>query len=256
MFNEGTTFIGIDPTAGIKPFAYVALGADLRPLAIGQGSLEEVLAFAAGQRSAVLAICAPRRPNIGLMRRPEVRERLSPAPNPGRWMDFRMAEYLLRQHNLSIPQTPCDIEACPNWMKMGFQLFRRVEAFGYHTYPHDSSALQVLEVYPHASYAVLLGVLPFPKYTLEGRIQRQLLLHDRGLKVPDPMNFFEEITRHKLLHGILPKDYLYSAGELDAAVGAYTAYLAALQPDELCLLGDPDEGQLALPAASLKPAYN
>lgn len=279
MFFTNTTFVGIDPTAGQRPFAYAALDHDLRLLALGQGSLDEVLAFAAGQRQAWVAVCAPRRPNQGVMRRDEVRQSLSPAPHPGRWLDFRLAEYLLRQHNISIPQTLAAEADCPTWMQMGFLLHRRLEALGYRPFTRPEGAqpdgggqgggqpeggqpegsLQgtrlCLEVYPHACYTVLLNVAPFPKGSLEGRLQRQLALHEHKLRVPDPMNFFEEITRHRLLRGILPLEELYEPGELDALVAAYTAWHAACRPQEITLLGDPDEGQIALPVAELKHHY-
>jgi predicted RNase H-like nuclease len=66
---------------------------------------------------------------------------------------------------------------------------------------------------------------------------------------------FEEITRHRLLQGILPVNDLCSPGELDALVGAYTAWLAATKPDQITLLGDPDEGQIVLPVPELKAHY-
>ena len=66
MFFTNTTFLGIDPTAGHKPFSYAALDSNRRLLALGRGSLEEVLAFAAGQNQALAAVCAPRRPEPGV----------------------------------------------------------------------------------------------------------------------------------------------------------------------------------------------
>jgi hypothetical protein len=159
------------------------------------------------------------------MTRPEVRELLHPAPHPGRWENFRLADFLLRQHNIAIPQTPADEQDCPNWMKNGFLLFRRLEELGYQCYPEKGAERQFLEVYPYAAYAVLLGVLPLPKYSLEGRLQRQLALFEVDLEIPDPMRFFEEITRHRLLKGVLPFDELYTAAELDALAAAYTALL-------------------------------
>jgi hypothetical protein len=82
-----------------------------------------------------------------------------------------------------------------------------------------------------------------------------LILYDRKVKVPDPMRFFEEITRFRLLNGILPEEGLYSAEELDALVAAYTAWQAALNPEQVTLLGDPQEGQIVLPAEKLKSHY-
>lgn len=258
MFFNQATFIGIDPTAGLRPFAYAALDEDLRLLALGEGSLEDVLAFAAGQRRAVAGVCAPRRPNLGLLAREEVRARFSPPPRPGRWVGFRLAEFSLRQHNISTPRTPGREEDCPNWMRMGFTLHRRLEEFGYRSLsPGDGAqenpaSLISLEVYPHAAFTVLLGQTPLPKRSLEGRLQRQLILHDLKLQVPDPMRFFEEITKHKLLKGSLPLENLYSPAELDALVAAYTAWLSAIHPEQITCVGDPEEGQVVLPAPLLK----
>lgn len=254
LFNN-TTYIGIDPTAGQKPFCYAALDNDLRLLALGEGRLDEVLAFAGGQRQAIVSVCAPRRPNQGVMQRQEIRQNLRPIPVAGRWVDFRLSDYLLRQRNISIPQTPARIESCPQWMQMGFILFTRLEEMGYLPFPANDSALQDIEIYPHACFAALIGSIPLGKYTLEGRLQRQLVLFEQKLKIPDPMLFFEEITRRRLLHGILPTDHLYSTGELDALVAAYSAWLAANHPNQVTLLGDVSEGKVILPAAELKSRY-
>jgi hypothetical protein len=110
-------------------------------------------------------------------------------------------------------------------------------------------------VYPHACFSGLLGVKPFEKHTIEGRIQRQMILYDLDLRIPDPMHFFEEITRHRLMQGILPENILYSPGELDAVVAAYTAWLAANTPDRTLAFGDREEGQIILPVAELKRRY-
>jgi hypothetical protein len=255
MLFTNTTFIGIDPTAGKKPFAYVALDRNLRLLALGQGEIDEVLAFVAGQREATVAVCAPRRPNQGVMKKPEVRENLSPPPRPGRWTNFRLAEYIIRQHNIHIPQTASQAEKCPRWMQMGFTLYQRLASLGYQTYPTDDGKHQSLEVYPHASYTVLLGVPPFHKHSLEGRLQRQLIMHESNVNVADPIRLFEEITRHRLLQGILLDDDLCSPGELDAMVAAYTAWLAKTDPDQVISIGNPEEGQITLPINALKQHY-
>jgi predicted RNase H-like nuclease len=166
-------------------------------------------------------------------------------------------------------------------MRMGFALYARLDSLGYYAFPtqatqdqpaeartSDSQAqfelglkvtqaapLQSLEVYPHASFCALLGLTPFPKYTLEGRIQRQLALHEQEMHIPDPMRLFEEITRYRLLQGQLPLQDLYSPGELDALVAAFTAWKAANQPGEVTLIGDSQEGQVVLPVKELKRQY-
>jgi hypothetical protein len=256
VFFTNVTLIGVDPTAGEKPMVYAAIDHSKQILALGEGSLDDVLAFAAGQRQALLAVCSPRRPNIGLMRDTEFRQKLSPPPNPGRWENARLAEYLLRSHNIHIPITPDTTEACPNWVRMGFQLYERLIEFGYKDYPDPNAKRMCMEVYPHACYSVLLGRIPFPKNSIEGRIQRQLLLYEKEVPVPDPMNIFEEITRHRLLKGILPIDNLYSAGELDALIAAYTAWCIGSSPDQTTFLGAIEEGKIALPVAEIKSRYS
>jgi len=256
MFFEHSTFIGIDPTAGRRPFAYAALDGNLRMLALGQGVIDEVLAFVAGQHQAAVAVCAPRQPNLRVMERPEVRELLIPPPKPGRWGNFRMAEYLLRQHHINSHKTPSQEKDCPNWMRMGFKLHHRLEEeLGYRAYPGEDSQNVSLEVYPYACYTVLLGQPPYPKNALEGRLQRQLVLYEQKINVHDPMRFFEEITRHRLLHGMLPEEGVYTPGELDALVAAFTAWKAVLHPEQVTCLGHPDEGQVVLPVAELKSRY-
>jgi hypothetical protein len=256
MFYSNTTYIGIDPTAGDRPLTYIALDQDLGLLAIGQGDMEEVLAFVAGQRSAIVAVCAPSSPNKGLMDRAEVRDRLSPPPRPGRWRNFRVVEYQLRQHNIYMPQTSAKAEDCPRWMQQGFILYRRLEHLNYRGFPQKEAAHQCLEVYPHACYAVLLEQLPLPKRSLEGRIQRQLILYKSDLNIPDPMYIFQEITRHRLLQGILPIENLYQVEELDALVAAYTAWMAGTQPDQVSIMGDSMEGQIVLPVAEILSRYS
>jgi hypothetical protein len=255
MLFTHVTYIGIDPSAGQRPITYAALDGELKLLALGAGSLEEVSAFTAGQDRAFVAVCAPRRPNQGLLARLDVRANLSPPPAPGKWTNFRVCEYLIRKHNLHIPRTPGEKEKPPNWMLTGFQLFKRLDGLGYQAYPSEAAGRQSLEVYPHASFTAMLGLIPFSKLTLEGRLQRQLALHEADLRVPDPMRFFEEITRYRLLKGILPLEDLYTTPVLDALVAAYTAWLAANRPGETSRIGDPLEGEIVLPVRELKQRY-
>ncbi len=255
MLFTDSAFIGIDPTAGRKPFAYAALDSYLHLVALGKGTLEEVLAFTAGQQQAVVAVCAPRRPNQRLLERTELRDSLDPPPRPGRWTGFRVAEYLLRQHGISCYKTPASEKTCPNWMQMGFHLYKRLEQMGYKPYPTREAALQWLEVYPHASFTALLGHVPLPKNTLEGRMQRQLVLHKEKIDLPDPMELIKGLTAKQVLDGSLPVGKLYNQGELDALVAAYTAWQAADPPKKITSLGEASEGLVFIPVTELKRHY-
>ncbi len=255
MFSSNTTFLGVDPTAGEKPMVYAAIDLEKHLLALGGGSLDDVLAFAGGQRQAIIGVCAPQQPNLGLMNDLQFREQLAPVPLPGRWENSRLVEYLLRQHNIFVPLTPNQEGVCPNWMQMGFRLFKRLKEMGYQDFPNPKAERVCMEVYPHAAYSALLGILPFHKNSLEGRIQRQLILYDNDLEIPDPMELFNEITRYRMLNGILMLDQLYKPGELDALVAAYTALQTVMNPDKISMLGDPEEGVVVLPVKELKKTY-
>ena len=104
---------------------------------------------------------------------------------------------------------------------------------GLKPHPTKTALKQFLETDTQACFHALLGKSPLPRRTLEGRVQRGLLLYDQGLRITDPMDFFEEITRHRMLEGIFPSELLYSASELEALTAAYIAWLAVNEPDQV-----------------------
>ena len=256
MSWEHTTFIGIDVlTRGRgKFFTYAGLDADLKLLAIGRGDLNDLLAYVGGQAEAFVAIIGPRQPNQGLMNQEEVRRQLNPPPSPGGGQDCRLAEYLLRCAGVHAVSTPAAIEDCTAWMRTGFDLFHRLEEFGYRAYPAEDAARQSLEVIPQASFTVLLEQPPAERESLEGRMQRQLVLAERGVKLPDPLEVFEEVTRYRILKGTPFFKDIFAPAELDALAAAYTAWVAAVHPEQAALLGNPAEGQVVLPG--LLPSVN
>ncbi len=248
MLLNQTIFIGIIPTIYSRPFTYAALDRDKSIVSSGQGDLNDVLEFLAGQETAYVAIGAPRRPAKDTVESVKA----SQSPLPSIQIDepdhFRLAEYQLRQQRILVTMTPIKEEDCPLWMRRGFEFYKNLNALGYQPYPTSNASHQWLEVNVNASYWALLGHTPLSKNTLEGRLQRQLILCEAGLKIPDPMYFFEEVTRHKLLQGYLPLKKLYRPGELDALAAAYTARIAAIYPQQVTAFGDSTEGLIYVPA--------
>ncbi|HTX91972.1 MAG TPA: DUF429 domain-containing protein [Anaerolineales bacterium] len=247
------TFVGVDPTAGRHPFTFAAVDQECQLVRLAAGELDEVLAFLDSHEAVVVAVNAPPRPNHGLIR--SSLEKLSLPAGHLRGSDMRVGEFELREHGIVVSPTPSHPEACSAWMQMGFDFYRRLDEAGYKPYPEEKGARIWLETHPHAAFCTLLGQLPLPKPTLEGRLQRQVALHEGGMGIKDPMEFFEEITRHKLLHGILPVEYIYLPEELDALMAAYIAYTSINNPQEMIFIGDKKEGQIALPVTELKPKY-
>ena len=101
----------------------------------------------------------------------------------------------------------------------------------------------------------MAGRIPLAKASLEGRLQRQLILYERGIRIKDPMDFFEEITRYKVIKGDWPLELLYSPEQLDALVAAYTAWLAVNKAENIFMIGDAKEGRIVLPEKELKEKY-
>ena len=76
-----------------------------------------------------------------------------------------------------------------------------------------------------------------PRQSVEGRLQRALILYEEGLQIPDPMDYFEEITRHKILQGVLPTEGIYSSRQLDALAMAYIAWMAGNRAETVATRG-------------------
>jgi len=254
MKLANTVYFGIDPTSGNKDFSYAVLDGGLNLLTLADADKDELLSFLDKYESVFVAVNAPARVNHGL-----VKARVEKETNkPGRTLrgvDIRLAEYELRGRGISITGTPSREEFCPTWIQVGFGLYRELSALGFQPYGVDDAPRQYLETHPYACFCALLEGIPFSKPTLEGRLQRQLLLNDKRLRITDAMSFFEEITRFKLMRGILPEDIVYSPEQLDVLVAAYTAWQAAEGAETVTRVGDPDEGQLILPVEKLLDMY-
>lgn len=241
--------LGVEPRFGRRHFTYAALDSERNLLALGPGNLADVLAYIGGQTSAFIGVSAPSHLNQGLMQQPEARQQSSLLPPGDRWCNARRVEYELHNKGFSLPRTPASLSACPRWMQRGFQLYHQLHQLNYQAYPAGDFTRVWLEVPAEAAFHALLGQKPLPAGTLESRLQRQLILYEHDLPLPDPMRFFEEVTRYRLLHGILPEG-LYTLAELNALVCACTAWLAAHRPDQVNRLGAPEEGEIVLPARS------
>lgn len=254
MLFSKTTFIGIDLSGGRHPFTYAALDEQCQLVALSSGEIEDVLAFLGNQQETLVAINAPHCPNLGLVRKQMENQSLSHGHLRG--VDMRVAEHELRECGISVSPTSSRPETCAAWMQTGFEFHGKLEGMGFKPFPLENTSLQWLETHPHAAYCTLLGKLPLPKPTLEGRLQRQLILYEQAMGIKDPMEFFEEITRHRLIKGVLPIEFIYTPEELDALVAAYTAYMAASQPGKVTWVGNKQEGQIVLPVPELKESYS
>ena len=255
MAIDTQIFIGVDLSGGRKPFTYAAIDHNGKLVVLNSGEMDDVLLFLSGQVSALLAINGAARPNLGLVRQTVIRQNLPPLHTSGRSLDMRLAEHILRQHDINISMTPGRKELCSSWVQTGFDFYHQISDLGYLPHPTLDARQQWLETHPHACFCGLLGQSPLAGISLEGRLQRQLALFETGLEIRDPMDFFEELTRHKLLRGLLPLDQIYAIEELNAIAAAYVAYTAGRHPERILKIGDAEEGQITMPIAQLKEKY-
>ncbi len=253
MLFTDSIYIGVDLISGHKGITYAALDRELNLIALADAELEETLAFLAGQKSAMVAVKAPSRVNHGVVKKNLQTESLT--PHSFRGSEMRLAEYELRQRGISVRATEAKESLCPTRVRAGFVFYRKLSKLGFESYPVDDLPHQWLETNSYACFCVLLGICPLSKLTLEGRLQREVLLHELGLRIQDPMVFFEEITRHKLMNGLLPFEVIHLPGQLDAMVAAYTAWQVMQKPTEAIRLGHRLEGYITLPAKTLKEKY-
>ena len=253
MNSPDTIYVGVDPASVNKEFSFAALDDGLNLVHLEDIDKEDLLTFL-GKFHAVVAINAPARVNRGL-----VKEKLfAESRQHGRifrGVDIRLADYELRHRGISVTGTPSKEEYCPAWMQVGFALYRKLSEIGYKPYGVGETNQRLFETQPHACFCVLAEGIPLPKSTLEGRLQRQLILNNKDLRITDGMDFFEEITRFKLMKGILPTDALYTPEQLDVLVAAYTAWLATSRPSDVTKVGNEGEGQIILPARELLEKY-
>jgi hypothetical protein len=248
-------FIGIEPSGSKKPFTCAIFSQVGKLVTLSNVDMDELIAIASSKPEAVVAINSPYTPNTGLVRQAEIRETLKPLHFSGRNQDMRLAEYKLKERGINVLMTPSKKELCSNWVQSGFEVYKKLMDLGFDKFPHATSTLQILETHSHSSFIVLAASQLLPKLSIEGRIQRQLILYEEGLSINDPMEFFEEVTRHKLLRGIMPTELIYTPEELDAMAAGLVALRAGEGSSKLISVGDADEGQIVLPVETLLEKY-
>lgn len=143
----------------------------------------------------------------------------------------RLTEREIRWFGIQCFNTPSDPKMAEHpfyeWMTIGFEAFRAI-ADVFPRYRTGSVQGSAIEVFPHASAVVLAGSLP-PK-AVSMHAWRRSVLRSRGVDA----------------------SALRSADQVDAALAALTGVYALER--RFSAPGDPKEGQIVLPSATL-PAH-
>jgi hypothetical protein len=251
--NSNRIFAGVDTSSGARPVTAAALSPRLEVQFIRNLTVEEAAAELSGLGEISLAIGGP------LSAHPSFADAFSPsgkALRRGKPDRAREAEAEIRRRGIPIRRLPAEEGAAPASVRAGFQLARELSERGF----LDGEAARgsprfLMEAQPAACAAVLLGRLPFARATLEGRIQRQLLLLRERVALPDPMESLEEMTAHHILSGRLSLRGICKPEELDALLAAYAAWRAFCLPETVTWLGRDSDGWICLPAKQLLDKY-
>lgn len=113
-----------------------------------------------------------------------------------------------------------------------------ISAAGFRAFSKEAFSKQWFETNATDCYREWIGQNPLPRRSFEGRLQRALTLYDQGVRMEDPMEIFEEITRYKLLQGKFRLDTIYASRELDALASAYLAWMSFNRPERIVVKGE------------------
>jgi hypothetical protein len=239
------TYIGVDVQAFQKPFYYSAVDADLETIACGHGRMVDVLAYLAGQSSALVAINGPV---------------WAPKSDPGFLQSglfggehlsisviHRSPDIELTSHGYPRVPIPAAAKKIPLWMERSLELTEEMKLMGYALVENSKANRVFFETNTDAAYHLITGCWPYDSRSLEGRLQRQLLLYEFGFPLRDPMVFLEEFTRYRLRTSNVPLIQIGVAHELRALMAAATAWLMDNRPEMLDHQGVGSEGEIILP---------
>ena len=118
------------------------------------------------------------------------------------------------------------------------ELRKKAVGMGYKPFFETSHPKRWLETNAQECFRALSGHTLLPHRALEGRLQRSAILYEQGLPLTDPVDMFEELTRYKLIQGILPLDRLPSSRALDALVAAYMGWMSLNRPGRIVPTGE------------------
>jgi predicted nuclease with RNAse H fold len=209
----GDRALGIDVGGRAKGLDLVVMDQSRTPIQVaGRAGLTDVTRIIQEWKPAIVAIDSP--------------------PRWGAEGKSRLTENELARLNIHAFRTPSKAHSTGpqfDWMREGMAAFGRCEDLGYPLFNGGSFRKRSIEVFPHASAAVLAGCLP-PKGVTK-RAWRERVLRLQGVTT----------------------DSLKTIDALDAALAALTGLLVL--EGHHSHLGDMREGVIVVPTRALAPRY-
>lgn len=241
MLFDDMVFIGLEINPGGQKFTWVAINSHKEVLTYQKTSLNEFLIFSNNVPQVV----------IGLETR-AIRSKNGKPVLPGLEYSNHPAGWILPawQENLenrNIHPPAGSIYGNPKYKSPAWADFLQQMYMLEH--------INIINVNAYSSLCCLLGHAPLPKTSIEGKIQRQLVLLELGINLIDPMIYFEELTRYKLLRGVLPQKIILPLSELNTLLCAFTVWKKTVEPDNSIQIGNPPDSSIVLPVSELQERY-
>jgi hypothetical protein len=239
---KDTCYIGLDINSRSPYYSALAIDTKLTPLFELSGNWEELLGSLKEYERIIVAINTPTMVNKGFLTQSHIKKH-----KPGKWPDVRRIEYELEEYGAPIYHTPKKKSNLLAVQQHGFLLIQNLVEAGFKQYGEASEKV-FLEVPAETAFWSLETKPLYAADSFIGQIQRQLMLLELGINLPDPMDFFEEITRFKLLTGKVSLEMILETPRLNTWINAYTALLIEQNPSRVARFGYPQEGFLYLPS--------
>lgn len=241
---EDYCFIGLDVNSRPPYYTIIAINSAKKILLDLSGNWEEIETCLEPFEKIIIAINSPISPNTGFLASSHRKKH-----KPGKWPDVRLIEFDLEEYGAPIYHTPKKKGNVLAAQKFGFALVEHLNQIGFVEFNMNSEEnfRTYLEAPAETAFWSIDRKPLFEDFSFIGRIQRQLLQLDLGISLPDPMDFFEEITSFKLKSGIAPLEMILELNRLNAWMNAYTARQLIENPSHVAKLGYAQEGFLYLP---------
>lgn len=238
MHEKYQAYVGIDVQAHQKPFFYSVLNSALEVVATGHGRMVDVLSYLAGLSSALVAVNGPvcTRESDREVRQSGLFDQASPADESAgaRTGDMELASRGFT-YSISGKTEERSIALASGLRELGYTLHGEI---------HSDKVY--LETNCDAAFWLATGRMPYDARSLEGCLQRQLILCEMGIHLKDPMDFLEEFTRHRLRTSQIPMEQILPGYELRAMMAAATVWLVDNFPENVEHIGKAGAGEIIL----------
>lgn len=209
-------FIGIDPAVQRNEYSMAVLDEERKVLALSTEKPRSVYAYLAGVTQGTVGINA-----LARYQHRERTARLDPSDKP----HFQSGAE--RRKHIPASNSPT---ASPSTLNRKVVMLQEgIQRLGYSPIAKKGSSRRFfLSQADEVFQDIASGKLLAPSGDAS-RWQRQLLLLEQEIPLPDVMQYFEEVTRFRILQGTLSEDLVYQHPELNAILLAWLGWLVSFQ---------------------------